>query len=131
MFFSLLLCAFETHVRLLTAPIALNFGFLYNPGGRVLFMLLVGFMALAAGSTCVPAAASRALSSRALPRALARRSTRRGGDAEPPLFSRARFSPRFTSLPSSSSRWAYLTAALDFATAFVNAVMYFLSLIHI
>ena len=53
--------------------------------------------------------------------ARARRSTRRGGDAEPPLFSRARFSPR----SSSSSRWAYLTAALDFATAFVNAVMYF------
>ena len=65
MFFSLLLCAFETHVRLLTAPIALNFGFLYNPGGRVLFMLLVGFMALAAGSTCVPAAASRARARRA------------------------------------------------------------------
>ena len=70
MFFSLLLCAFETHVRLLTAPIALNFGFLYNPGGRVGFMLLVGFMALAAGNV-----------------------------------------------------WAQLTAACDFVTAGVNAVM--------
>lgn len=42
--FSVMLCCFETHLKAIAQSIAANFGFLYNPYGRALFLLFIAML---------------------------------------------------------------------------------------
>ena len=44
MLFGTLLCCYEIAIRRISALIVQNFGFLYNPKGRLIFLLFVGIM---------------------------------------------------------------------------------------
>jgi len=44
MSFGCLLCCFELRLKAITALIVKNFGFMYNPRGRVVFLLCCGFL---------------------------------------------------------------------------------------
>ncbi len=42
--FSCLLCCFEVHLKLVSEKIAKNFGFLFNPIGRIFFLIFIGII---------------------------------------------------------------------------------------
>eukprot|EP00635_Sarcinochrysidales_sp_CCMP3193_P001356 CAMPEP_0118905834 /NCGR_PEP_ID=MMETSP1166-20130328/9645_1 /TAXON_ID=1104430 /ORGANISM="Chrysoreinhardia sp, Strain CCMP3193" /LENGTH=290 /DNA_ID=CAMNT_0006845105 /DNA_START=9 /DNA_END=881 /DNA_ORIENTATION=+ len=62
-FFAMMMCCFETHLKMVSKIIASNFGFLYHVKGRVAFLVLMGMlcmglntMGLVAGMACILAA---------------------------------------------------------------------------
>ncbi len=40
--FSCLLCCFEVHLKMVSVKIAKNFGFLFSPIGRIIFLIFIG-----------------------------------------------------------------------------------------
>jgi len=55
MLFALMICIFETGLSACARVVAINFGFMYNIAGRMIFMLYVGFMAFGLGPTGIAA----------------------------------------------------------------------------
>lgn len=49
-FFAVLLCCFETHLKIVSKVIAQNFGFLYHVKGRCAFLILMAFLCFSLGS---------------------------------------------------------------------------------
>ena len=50
MSFGCMLCCFELRIKRVSEAIAKNFGFMYNPKGRVVFLLLCGFLMFSLGT---------------------------------------------------------------------------------